>query len=200
MSFTTSSGSGTSGWGCWRLLSRPCVNGARWPSGLPWAQSCVSQMGLLRQARPAGCRRSHFTSAAAWPVSDWRPVAGDWGDERADTVSVADVGFILAVGALGWGLSLVTYRAFATQRRWPMGAWHTRVPQVPIAIGAMCMVLAVWVATQRIGERRWRERVADFPVRLGLGCFLDGISARWCAKRPAAGACRSLLLLLRGLA
>ena len=30
--------------------------------------------------------------------------------------------FLLAVAALGWGLSLATYRLFARTRSWPMGA------------------------------------------------------------------------------
>ena len=62
-----------------------------------------------------------------------------------------DAGFILAVGALGWGLSLASYRAIASQYRWPMGVWQSRLPALPFAIGALCIVLAVWSAVQRIG-------------------------------------------------
>lgn len=62
-----------------------------------------------------------------------------------------DGGFILAIGALGWGLSLATYRAVAKRRGWPMGAWHTRIPELPMVIGVLCIVLAAWAASRRIG-------------------------------------------------
>ncbi|NJO35987.1 MAG: hypothetical protein HC869_25825 [Rhodospirillales bacterium] len=62
-----------------------------------------------------------------------------------------DVGFILAVGALGWGLSLATYRGVARRRGWPMGVWQTGIPELPVAIGVVCIVLAAWAASRRIG-------------------------------------------------
>ena len=34
---------------------------------------------------------------------------------------MVDVGFLLAVGAFGWGLSLASYRGLAVRRGWPMG-------------------------------------------------------------------------------
>ena len=61
-----------------------------------------------------------------------------------------DLGFFLAVGAFGWGLSLATYRAFATQYRWPMGSWHLKRPQLPIVAGTLCMLLAALFAIARI--------------------------------------------------
>ena len=85
MSSTTSSACATCGSGCWRSRLQSCANGGRWRCGLPWARSCVSPTRRLRQARPAGCRRSRFTSAAGWPASLWRPAAGACGNERADS-------------------------------------------------------------------------------------------------------------------
>ena len=43
--------------------------------------------------------------------------------------------FLLAIAALGWGLSLATYRLFARRYNWPMGALHADLPGVPILIG-----------------------------------------------------------------
>ena len=115
-------------------------------------------------------------------------------------MSVADVGFILAVGALGWGLSLVTYRALATQQRWPMGAWHARVPQVPIAIGAVCMVLAVWVATRRIGDGDGASGWLILLFGLGWAVFWTGFLRVGAQSALLLGPAAALLLLLRGLA
>ena len=39
-------------------------------------------------------------------------------------MAAIDLGFVLAVVAFGWGLSLATYRLFARRFGWPMGAWH----------------------------------------------------------------------------
>lgn len=43
--------------------------------------------------------------------------------------------FLLAIAALGWGLSLATYRVFAGRYNWPMGALHADLPGIPILIG-----------------------------------------------------------------
>ena len=60
-----------------------------------------------------------------------------------------DVGFILAVAAFGWGLSLATYRLVARQWGWPMGAWQLRRPRLPVATGVCAMALAVLFAAAR---------------------------------------------------
>jgi hypothetical protein len=36
--------------------------------------------------------------------------------------------FLLAIGALGWGLSLATYRALAERNGWPMGVLQSEAP------------------------------------------------------------------------
>ncbi|MEQ8825613.1 MAG: hypothetical protein RIC14_14700 [Filomicrobium sp.] len=43
--------------------------------------------------------------------------------------------FLLAIAAFGWGLSLATYRLFARQYNWPMGALHADLPVIPVLIG-----------------------------------------------------------------
>ena len=64
-------------------------------------------------------------------------------------MSSIDVGFILAVAAFGWGLSLATYRIVAGLYRWPMGAWQLERPRLPRAIGALAMTLAIFFAAAR---------------------------------------------------
>jgi hypothetical protein len=58
--------------------------------------------------------------------------------------------FLLAVAALGWGLSLLTYRLVAMRQQWPMGALHLDFPAVPVLIGAVCIIVAVFFASTRV--------------------------------------------------
>ena len=60
-----------------------------------------------------------------------------------------DVGFVLAVVAFGWGLSLATYRLVAKSRAWPMGVWHAARPALPAAIGIGSMLVAVLFSLAR---------------------------------------------------
>ena len=64
-------------------------------------------------------------------------------------MATLDFGFLLAVAAFGWGLSLATYRLFALQFGWPLGKWHLERPRVPIFMGAFCMALAMLFALAR---------------------------------------------------
>jgi hypothetical protein len=56
---------------------------------------------------------------------------------------------ILAVAALGWGLSLCTYRLFARSNGWPMGALHADLPVIPVLIGIAGVAFGLWFATAR---------------------------------------------------
>ncbi|MCC7250860.1 hypothetical protein [Hyphomicrobium sp.] len=60
--------------------------------------------------------------------------------------------FLLAVAALGWGLSLATYRLFALRHEWPMGALQIDFPAIPVLIGAFAIVIAVFFAAIRGAE------------------------------------------------
>jgi hypothetical protein len=60
-----------------------------------------------------------------------------------------DLPFFLAVAALGWGLSLATYRWFATRYEWPMGQWHANRPALPILIGILAIIGALLFALAR---------------------------------------------------
>ena len=50
---------------------------------------------------------------------------------------LSDLPFVFAVLALGWGLSLATYRMFASRYEWPMGKWHADRPGLPSTSRAM---------------------------------------------------------------
>ena len=63
-----------------------------------------------------------------------------------------DLAFVLAIGALGWGLSLATYRVFAERRDWPMGRWQAERPMLTVAIGVVCAALAVLDAAIRLAS------------------------------------------------
>jgi len=110
-------------------------------------------------------------------------------------VLLIDLGFILAVVAFGWGLSLATYRAFAGRIGWPMGAWHKQRPVLPIVVGIVAILLA---SLYRLPT----ERCGNPGIRRCMGGLLDGLPARWRAERPAAGpgrgraACRALAGLI----
>ena len=57
--------------------------------------------------------------------------------------------FLLAVAALGWGLSLATYRLFARSRGWPMGALQADLPFIPVLVGLLGLVSGLLFATAR---------------------------------------------------
>jgi hypothetical protein len=57
--------------------------------------------------------------------------------------------FLLAVAALGWGLSLATYGIVAGRQSWPMGALQLDFPAIPFLIGAFSSAIALWFAASR---------------------------------------------------
>ena len=57
--------------------------------------------------------------------------------------------FLLAVAALGWGLSLATYSILAARQRWPMGALQLDFPVVPVLLGLVAIAVALWFAFER---------------------------------------------------
>jgi hypothetical protein len=64
-------------------------------------------------------------------------------------MNYVDVPFYLAVAAIGFGLSLVTYRLFARYYHWPMGAWQEHHPSLPIIIGLLSLLIGALFATAR---------------------------------------------------
>jgi hypothetical protein len=57
--------------------------------------------------------------------------------------------FLLAVAALGWGLSLATYSIFALRHQWPMGALQMDFPAIPVLLGLVAIAVSVWFAIAR---------------------------------------------------
>lgn len=57
--------------------------------------------------------------------------------------------FLLAIAAFGWGLSLTTYRLFARQNGWPMGALHADLPAIPVLLGLFALVAGLAFAAAR---------------------------------------------------
>lgn len=57
--------------------------------------------------------------------------------------------FLLAVAALGWGLSLATYSLFARRQDWPMGALQIDFPAVPVVLGLISVIIALAFALTR---------------------------------------------------
>jgi len=60
--------------------------------------------------------------------------------------------FLFAVAALGWGLSLATYRFFAGRHGWPMGALQIDFPAIPVILGLFAIVTALLFASARGAE------------------------------------------------
>lgn len=84
-----------------------------------------------------------------------------------------DLAFYLAVGAIGWGLSLTTYRWVAGRYEWPMGQWHRNRPALPILIGLLTVIAAGLFTLARgysnvpgAGVNAWV--IAGFGVLLGI--------------------------------
>lgn len=62
---------------------------------------------------------------------------------------MVDIPFLLAIGAVGWGLSLASYRFFAVRNNWPMGVLHADLPIVPFIIGVLAIAAAAIYAFDR---------------------------------------------------
>ena len=60
-----------------------------------------------------------------------------------------DLPALLAIAALGWGLSLCTYRTVALRNGWPMGALHNDLPALPAIIGLFAIFVALAFASWR---------------------------------------------------
>ena len=66
-----------------------------------------------------------------------------------DTALYADLPYLFAVAAFGFGLSLATYRFFAQRYGWPMGEWHVNRPALPILIGLIALAFGAFYAWAR---------------------------------------------------
>jgi hypothetical protein len=130
----------------------------------------------------------------------------------AETIMVDNL-FLLAVAALGWGLSLATYRLFARSNGWPLGALQSDLPVVPVIIGiagllaglafasargyddgglviiAFGIILAaVWTGFLRVGSQigLFLVPVVTFLLLLGWLSVPFGYAERkWATEQPA---------------
>lgn len=75
--------------------------------------------------------------------------------------------FFLAVGALGWGLSLATYRTLATRKGWPMGALQAGQPAAALLLGLASLAAGIVFAAAR-GGMHGGWVIIVFGVALGI--------------------------------
>jgi hypothetical protein len=112
--------------------------------------------------------------------------------------SVFDLAFILAVGAVGWGLSLATYRAFARRYDWPMGRWQAERPALTLAIGGACAVLGVLSALVRLSNGDTAGGTLIVLFGIGWATFWTGF-LRTGAQSALLLAPPAALILLAGV-
>jgi hypothetical protein len=85
-----------------------------------------------------------------------------------------DTAFFFAVWALGFGLSLATYRSFARHHGWPMGVWQAHRGPLPVLIGVVCMLVAGLFALARIYGGHVTSGWAIPLFGVGWGIFWTG--------------------------
>jgi hypothetical protein len=110
---------------------------------------------------------------------------------------VFDLGFLLAVGALGWGLSLATYRAFAAIHDWPMGRWQADRPHLPIVIGVVCVLAGALVAFARISSGDTGIGVMILLFGLAWAVFWTGFLHTGAQSALLLAPVAALILLVR---
>lgn len=62
---------------------------------------------------------------------------------------MVDLLFFLAVGAIGWGLSLATYRPIARRAGWPLGTAQEKLPALTLAVALFSIAIGVAFAIAR---------------------------------------------------
>ena len=62
---------------------------------------------------------------------------------------MVDLLFFLAVGAIGWGLSLATYRPVAQLNGWPLGSAQTALPALTLGTGVLSALIGLIFALVR---------------------------------------------------
>ena len=123
-------------------------------------------MARSRKATGAGLRQASArlregrsrAAAGAWRdlLSTRRGVPpaaqGEPAHVRGREGALVDNLLLLAIGAVGWGLSLATDRLFARRVSWPMGALHVDLPAVPVVIGLFALLAGIGFAAARGSE------------------------------------------------
>lgn len=76
--------------------------------------------------------------------------------------------FYLASMAIGFGVTLATYRLFALRNKWPMGALHADLPAIPIMMGMVSFVVGVMFAAFRADIGGWFIIALGFMIAIVL--------------------------------
>jgi hypothetical protein len=82
-----------------------------------------------------------------------------------------DQSFLLAVGAIGWGLSLATYRPLARRAGWPLGKAQERVPALTCIVAALSIAAGLVVV---ISRGALHGGVAMILLGIALAVFWSG--------------------------
>jgi hypothetical protein len=105
--------------------------------------------------------------------------------------------FLLAIGALGWGLSLATYRALAERNGWPMGVLQSEAPTVTMLLGLLSFGAGLAYAAARGGMHGgWVILVFG----LALGLFWSGFLRVGAQSALLLAPLAAVILLLSWLA
>jgi len=79
--------------------------------------------------------------------------------------------FLLAVGAIGWGLSLATYRPMAQLNGWPLGSAQSTLPAVTTSFGIVSAAVGLAFAAA-LGAQHGGLVILIFGV--GVAIFWSG--------------------------
>ena len=85
-----------------------------------------------------------------------------------------DLPFYLAIAAIGFGLSLITYRMFARRYEWPMGNWQMNHPSLPILIGLVSLFIGASFALVRWTDGAVFTSFAIAAFGVALAIFWTG--------------------------
>ncbi|HET6321733.1 MAG TPA: hypothetical protein VFF87_06750 [Hyphomicrobium sp.] len=80
---------------------------------------------------------------------------------------MVDLQFFLAVGAIGWGLSLAAYRPLARRTGWPLGTAQASLPAVTLSLALACIAVGLALAILR-GTAGGGFVIAVFGVALAV--------------------------------
>jgi hypothetical protein len=86
-----------------------------------------------------------------------------------------DLAFYLSIVAFGMGLSLATYRLFASRYEWPMGEWQTHRPVLPILLGLIPIALAILYAMNRLYNGLVTDALAIPAFGFAFAIFWTGL-------------------------
>jgi hypothetical protein len=106
---------------------------------------------------------------------------------------IVDTLFLLASAALGWGLSLATYRMFAARNGWSMGEVQADATWIAVLLGLFAVIAsALFAAARGADYGGWAILVAGLAIALVWTGFLRVASQISLFLAPVA----AVLLLL----